>query len=52
MKEKKCGDLGIESRIINLNENITTNELILEVEKLNNDRSSWNFDSIAFTRSH
>ena len=36
---KKCGDLGIESRIINLNENITTNEVILEVEKLNNDIS-------------
>ena len=39
MKEKKCGELGIKSKIINLNESVTTNEVILEVEKLNNDSS-------------
>ena len=39
MKEKKCGELGIKSKIINLNENVTTNEVILELEKLNNDSS-------------
>lgn len=37
MKEKKCAELGIESNIINLNEKVTTNEILLEVEKLNND---------------
>ena len=37
MKEKKCADLGIKSNVLNFSENITTNELILELEKLNND---------------
>jgi methylenetetrahydrofolate dehydrogenase (NADP+) / methenyltetrahydrofolate cyclohydrolase len=39
MKEKKCQDLRIKSKIVKLNENITSNELVLEVEKLNNDTS-------------
>lgn len=39
MKEKKCTELGIRSKIVNLSDKITTNDILIEVEKLNNDES-------------
>jgi methylenetetrahydrofolate dehydrogenase (NADP+)/methenyltetrahydrofolate cyclohydrolase len=37
IKEKKCSDLGIQFKLIKLDTNITTSELIEYVKKLNND---------------
>lgn len=39
MKEKKCKDLGIKSRIINLDENIEEELVVQNIKNLNNDDS-------------
>ena len=39
MKNKKCKELGIKSLIIKLDENIRTNFLVSEIDRLNNDNS-------------
>lgn len=39
MKEKKCNDLNIKSKITKLSDKVSNEELLIEVEKLNNDES-------------
>jgi methylenetetrahydrofolate dehydrogenase (NADP+)/methenyltetrahydrofolate cyclohydrolase len=38
-KEKACNEVGIESRILRLNETVSNDELLCEIDRLNNDSS-------------